>query len=153
MFINENKIIAWFQDKSELDQSTRKQSIIAKPFPISNKNYINKTVKFRESFRPFAPAVLDEYKNQYFHLNQSSPNMLVACKVRKNKKYSIPAVIHVDGTSRVQTVSKSSNPKFYKLIQSVNKKTGIPVILNTSFNIKGQPIVNTPKNAIDCFKI
>ena len=77
--------------------------------------------------------------------------MLVACKVRKNKKYSIPAVIHVDGTSRVQTVSKSSNPKLYKLIQSVNKKTGIPVILNTSFNIKGQPIVNTPKNAIDCF--
>ena len=75
--------------------------------------------------------------------------MLVACKVRKNKKYSIPAVIHVDGIFESQ--KKSSNPKFYKLIQSVNKKTGIPVILNTSFNIKGQPIVNTSKNAIDCF--
>ena len=76
MFINENKIIAWFQDKSEFGhRALGNRSIIAKPFPISNKNYINKTVKFRESFRPFAPAVLDEYKNQYFHLNQSSPNI------------------------------------------------------------------------------
>ena len=116
------------------------------------KNYLNSRVKFREDFRPFAPAVLEKYQSQYFDLNQDSPHMLIACQVKNNKKKVIPAVIHVDGTCRIQTVKKEINEKFHNLLEAFNALTSIPVILNTSFNIKGQPIVNTPDEAISNFK-
>ena len=116
------------------------------------KDYLNKRVKFREEFRPFAPSVLNEFKNDYFHINQESPHMLIACKIKKNKMKTIPATVHVDGTCRVQTVKKNINERFYNLINAYYKISKIPVLLNTSFNIKGQPIVNTPKEAIDTFK-
>ena len=115
------------------------------------KDYINGKVKFRESFRPFAPAILSEYAKEYFHLNQDSDHMLIATKVKLNKKNKIPATVHVDNSCRVQTVSKKSNKKFYSLINNFNKITKVPVVLNTSFNIKGQPIVNDPVDAIECF--
>jgi carbamoyltransferase len=115
------------------------------------KDYLNKKVKFREYFRPFAPAILKEKYKEYFHLNQESPHMLIACKANKKKSNLIPAVVHVDGTCRVQTVSKETNLKFYNLIKEFNKLTSVPVVLNTSFNIKGQPMVNTPSQAIDTF--
>ena len=115
------------------------------------KNYVNKNVKFRESFRPFAPAILNDKTKEFFRLNQESEHMLIAAKVRKNKKYLIPATVHVDNSSRVQTVSKKNNPKFYNLIKYFYSITNVPVVLNTSFNIKGQPIVNNPKDAISCF--
>ena len=151
-YINQGKIVSWFQGGSEFGpRALGNRSILAKPFPIQIKNHINKNVKFREYFRPFAPAVLEEHASNYFHLNQPSPHMLIACKVKKNKVNLIPAVTHVDKSARVQTVSKKSNYKFYKLINYVYRLNQIPVILNTSFNIKGQPIVNDPQDAIDCF--
>ena len=115
------------------------------------KDYLNKRVKFREEFRPFAPAVLDKYQKKYFSINQESLHMLIACKALKKNKKFIPAVIHVDNTCRVQTVKKKMNIKFYKLIEEFYKITNIPVLLNTSFNVKGQPIVNTPEQAIKTF--
>ena len=115
------------------------------------KDHLNKNVKFRESFRPFAPAVLDYKAKEYFHINQESEHMLIAVKVKKNKKKLIPAVVHVDNSSRAQTVSKKSNRKFYDLINNFYKISKIPIVVNTSFNIKGQPIVNDPHDAIICF--
>ena len=108
-------------------------------------------MKFRENFRPFAPAVLEEKKNTYFNLNQSSPHMLIACGIKKKFKNLLSAVYHIDFSARVQTVSKQTNFKFYKLLKEFEKISSIPVLLNTSFNIKGQPIVNSPQDAIDCF--
>ena len=115
------------------------------------KDYLNKRVKFREEFRPFAPAVLDKFQKKYFSLSQESLHMLIACKALKKYKKLIPAVVHVDNTCRVQTVKKEINLKFYKLINEFYKITNIPVVLNTSFNVKGQPIVNTPEDAIKTF--
>ena len=116
------------------------------------KDHLNTRVKFREEFRPFAPSVLNEYRDEFFHINQDSPHMLMACKIKKDKRKIIPAIVHVDGTCRVQTVKKDINKKFYNLINEFYKITGVPVLLNTSFNVKGQPIVNTPLEAIETFK-
>ena len=115
------------------------------------KDIINSRVKFRESFRPFAPAILSEYANTYFDIKQSSPHMLIAVNTRSEKISEIPAVVHVDTSARVQTVSKDNNPRFRKLLECFYEETNCPVILNTSFNVKGQPIVNSPDDAIKCF--
>ena len=151
--ISEGKIIGWYQGATEFGpRALGNRSILCKPFPEKMRDHINKNVKFREYFRPFAPSVLEEDLHDYFTINQSSPHMLIACSVKKDKKASIPATVHVDNTCRAQSVSKNLNPKFWNLINEFKKITGIPVLLNTSFNIKGQPIVNNPKDAIDCFK-
>ena len=150
--ISKEKILGWFQGPAEFGpRALGNRSILCKPFPEEMKNYVNKNVKFRESFRPFAPAILNDKAKEFFRLNQESEHMLIAAKVRKNKKYLIPATVHVDNSSRVQTVSKKNNPKFYNLIKYFYSITNVPVVLNTSFNIKGQPIVNNPKDAISCF--
>ena len=115
------------------------------------KDYLNNKVKFRENFRPFAPAVLLEKCKEYFNISQETPHMLISCQVKKNKFNFIPAVVHVDLSCRVQTVSKETNLRFYKLINEFYKLTSCPVILNTSFNIKGQTIVNDPDQAIKTF--
>ena len=120
-------------------------------FPASMKDHINERVKFREEFRPFAPAVILEKSGEYFEISQESPHMLIACKVREEKINSIPAVVHVDSSARVQTVSEQNNPRFRDLLDNFYEKTDCPVLLNTSFNVKGQPIVNTPQEALDCF--
>ena len=151
-YIYNGKIIGWFQGSSEFGpRALGNRSILCKPYPSKMKDYLNKRVKFREYFRPFAPAVLKENSKEYFNLNQESPHMLIACKAKKNKKNLIPAVVHVDETCRVQTVTKETNLKFYKLIDEFKKISSIPVLLNTSFNIKGQPMVNTPSQAVDTF--
>ena len=116
------------------------------------KDHLNIRVKFREEFRPFAPSVLNEFREDFFHINQDSPHMLMACKIKKDKIKDVPAIVHVDGTCRVQTVKKEINDRFYRLIKEFNYQTKIPVLLNTSFNVKGQPIVNTPTEAIETFK-
>jgi len=150
--LKDGKIVGWFQGGSEFGpRALGNRSIICRPYPAKMKDYLNKKVKFREYFRPFAPAILKEKYKEYFHLNQESPHMLIACKANKKKSNLIPAVVHVDGTCRVQTVSKETNLKFYNLIKEFNKLTSVPVVLNTSFNIKGQPMVNTPSQAIDTF--
>ena len=150
--LKKGDIIAWFQNEAEFGpRALGNRSIICRPYPEKMKDYLNKRVKFREYFRPFAPAVLEEHTSDYFNIKQKSPHMLIACKVIRNKKKKIPAVVHVDNTCRVQTVSKKNNLNFYKLIKSFYKKTDCPVILNTSFNVKGQPIINTPSQAIKSF--
>ena len=151
--INEGKIIGWFQGPSEFGpRALGNRSIICKPFPEKMRDHLNKNVKFREYFRPFAPAVLEENLFDYFEINQKSPHMLIACKVKKNKKNLIPAVVHVDDSCRVQSVSKKDNLKFWNLLNHFKNQSGIPILLNTSFNIKGQPIVNNPLDALKCFK-
>jgi len=151
--LEKGKIVAWFQGGAEFGpRALGNRSIICKPFPESMRDHLNKRVKFREEFRPFAPSVLDKYQKDFFELDQDSPHMLIATKIKKEKKEIIPAVVHIDDTCRVQTVKKSVNEKFYKLIESFNELTKIPVLLNTSFNVKGQPIVNTPEEALETFK-
>jgi len=150
--IADGKIIGWFQERSECGpRSLGNRSILADPRRSDMKDFINKQVKFREPFRPFAPAVLWEKQKEYFDLEIPSPYMLMVANVLKEKKDIIPAVTHVDGTARLQTVLEELSPRFYKLIQSFEKLTGVPVVLNTSFNIRGEPIVEEPKDAIECF--
>ncbi len=151
-FLKNRNIIAWFQGSSEFGpRALGNRSILAAPFPILMKDYINARVKFREEFRPFAPAILSKYVNEYFDISQESPHMLIACKIKEGKRDLIPAVIHVDDSARVQTVSSNNNFRFNKLLKFFYNLTDCPVLLNTSFNVKGQPIVNTPEQAIECF--
>ena len=121
------------------------RSILADPRNSDMKDILNEKIKHRESFRPFAPSILEEYLEEYFELNTPSPYMLLVAKIKKPE--SIPAVTHLDGTGRVQTVSKESNPLYYNLIENFFKITNIPVIINTSMNVRGEPIVNTPEQA------
>lgn len=149
----QGQIIAWFQGRPEFGpRALGNRSILTKPFPASMKDYINAKVKFREEFRPFAPAVLKEHCATYFQIKQESPHMLIACHVQPDKKEVIPAVVHIDDTCRVQTVGKENNERFRKLLEAFYEETKVPVLLNTSFNVKGQPIVNSPEEAINCFK-
>ena len=129
------------------------RSILADPRKKNNKDLVNKAIKFRENFRPFAPAVLDEYKNKIFEIpNRREVNYMERVyKIRNNWTKKIPAVVHVDNTGRIQTVNKSINSKFYQLISEFKNITGIPVLLNTSFNLNNEPIVMTPQDAIKSF--
>lgn len=150
--LNNQKIIGWFQGGAEFGpRALGNRSILTAPFPKEMKDILNSRVKFRESFRPFAPAILSEFTDDYFDIKQESPHMLIAVNVKHEKIPQIPAVVHIDNSARVQTVNKFDNPRFRKLIESFFEETGCPVLLNTSFNVKGQPIVNTPEDAIKCF--
>ena len=111
---------------------------------------MNVKIKRRESFRPFAPSVLKEYVAEYFELDEPVPFMEKVFPVRKEKQHLIPAVTHVDGTGRLQSVDKNISPAYYALIENFRNKTGVPILLNTSFN-ENEPIVNTPAEALDCF--
>ncbi len=120
------------------------------------KNIVNTKIKFREPFRPFAPSVIEEQTDQYFALPDPMRHyparfMLYVVDVKEEKRAVLPAITHVDGTGRLQTVSRRSNPKYYDLIQKFGESTGVPVVLNTSFNLKGEPIVNTPEEAFSTF--
>lgn len=152
-YLADGKIIGCFQNGAEFGpRALGNRSILCKPFPKEMKDYLNLKVKFRENFRPFAPAVLEEDCSKYFDIGQHSPHMLIACKAKKRYENKIPAVIHVDKTCRVQTVSKKSNLIFYNLLKEFKKLTSCAVLLNTSFNVKGQPIVNSYEDAIKTFK-
>lgn len=148
----ENKIIGWYQGRSEFGpRALGHRSILAKPYPASNKDIINNRIKFREEFRPFAPVVILEYASEYFKIKQPSPHMLYAIQATDLGSEKCPATVHVDNSARVQTVTSYENNRLHKLITSFHIKTGVPVLLNTSFNVKGQPIVETPRQAIDTF--
>ena len=123
---------------------------MADPRNSAMKDILNEKIKHRESFRPFAPSVLEEYAADYFEMDIPSPYMLMVSKITQPEK--IPAVTHVDGTGRLQTVSKQSNPLYYDLINEFYKQTGVPVIINTSMNVMGEPIVNTPEQAYNMIK-
>lgn len=153
-FLNQNKIIAWFQGESEIGpRALGHRSILAHPGHKDTKDYINKTIKQREGFRPFAPSILRKYQEKYFESDFYSPNMLFVIQAKDENKDKIKAVVHVDGTARVQSVSED-NCEFYNLLTEFNKISGLPLLLNTSFNIiRGEPIVETPYDALTSFNI
>ena len=146
------KIIGWFQGSLEFgDRALGNRSILADPRKLEMQDKINKKIKYREKFRPFAPAILEDKVKFFFETKENSLFMEKALKIKLNKRKLIPSVTHVDGTGRLQTVSKQSNKKFYDLIFEFYKKTNIPVLLNTSLNIQGEPIVCSVEDAIKNF--
>lgn len=148
--ISEGNIIGWFQDRMEFGpRALGNRSILADPRIHNMKDKINQKIKFRESFRPFAPIVLEEYSNDYFDLQIESPYMMFTCPVKNN---TLPAITHIDQSARVQTVNREINPKICMLLNSFYKAYGCPVLLNTSFNVMGEPIVCSPKDALSTFE-
>jgi len=145
-------VVGWFQGRMEWGpRALGNRSIVAHPGLPDMKDVLNARIKHREWFRPFAPSILVERQNEYFEYDHPSPFMLHVYKIRPEKREQLRAVNHVDDTGRLQTVSREENPMYYDLICAFERKTGIPVILNTSFN-ENEPIVCTPSEAIDCFK-
>ena len=148
----EGKIIGWFQGRSEVGpRALGNRSILADPSRPEMKDRVNKQVKHREPWRPFAPSVLEEAVGRYIDQPIPSPFMILAFDTKPEMKAEIAAAIHVDGTCRPQTVSRATNPRYWQLIKRFEELTGIPSVLNTSFNVDSQPIVNTPQEAIDTF--
>ena len=148
----EGNIIGWFQGGSEYGpRALGNRSIIADPRKAEMKDILNKRVKHRQAFRPFAPIVLAERADEIFEGKTESPYMLVAMKVRPEWQDKIPGVVHVDGTARVQTVRQQDNDRLYRLLKEFDALTGVPVLINTSFNVKGEPIVERPHDAVECF--
>ena len=144
--IADGNIVGWYQGKMEWGpRALGSRSILADPRKAEMKDILNEKIKHRESFRPFAPSILEEYVSEYFDIDRPSPYMLFVAPVRKPEL--IPAVTHVDGTGRLQTVNRDTNPLYYDLINEFYKITGVPVIINTSMNVMGEPIVNTPEQA------
>jgi len=145
-------VIGWFQGRSEFGpRALGNRSMLADPRTPQMKEKLNKQVKHRQAFRPFAPVVLAERAHEIFADHRDSPFMLLAEAVRPEWRERIPAVVHVDGTARVQTIREDQNPVLYRLLKAFDRLTGVPVLLNTSFNVKGEPIVETPADAINCF--
>jgi carbamoyltransferase len=148
----DGKVIGWFQGRSEFGpRALGNRSILADPRTPEMKDILNKRVKFRQAFRPFAPIVLHERADEIFEGKGDSPYMLMAKRVAPEWRSKIPAIVHVDGSARVQTVSQDTNPVLHRLLKEFEALTGVPVLINTSFNIKGQPIVETPADAMECF--
>lgn len=153
-YLARGKIVGWFQGRMEAGpRALGNRSLVASPLTAEIRDVLNAVVKKREAFRPFAPSVLEDRADEYFDLprGSNSPFMILSAMVHPEKRSRIPAVTHVDGSARVQTVSRQSNPKYADLIESFDKLTGVPVLLNTSFN-ENEPIVCTPDDAIRCYQ-
>jgi carbamoyltransferase len=148
----DNLIVGWFQGGSEYGpRALGHRSILMDPRKDENKGTLNDRVKRREGFRPFAPSVLLEHATEYFDLDVPSPFMILAADAREETVGEIPAVVHVDDSARVQTVTREDNGVFYDVIEKFHRVTGVPVVLNTSFNLAGEPIVETPGDALRTF--
>jgi carbamoyltransferase len=166
----DGRVVGWFQGRMEFGpRALGARSILGDPRDPQMQRQMNLKIKFRESFRPFAPAVLLERVHEYFELTRPSPYMLFVARIAEAQRLrpttagatgidllsvrrsTIPAVTHVDCSARVQTVSESDNPPFHRLLTAFDKITGCPVLVNTSFNVRGEPIVNTPQEAYACF--
>ena len=144
-------VVGWFAGRAEFGpRALGGRSILADPRRTDAKELLNTKIKRRESFRPFAPSILKEYVNDYFEVDDTVPFMEKVFPVRPEKRALIPAVTHADGTGRLQSVDKNVSPRYYALIDAFRKKTGVPILLNTSFN-ENEPIVNSPLEALDCF--
>jgi carbamoyltransferase len=149
--IADGKIVGWFQGRAEWGpRALGNRSIVADPRRPEMKEILNRRIKHREIFRPFAPSILSEATGEYFEKSHPSPFMTLAYSVRTEKRGAIPAPTHVDGTGRLQTVTREANPRYHALISAFRDLTGVPVVLNTSFN-DNEPIVCRPEEAIDCF--
>tara|TARA_B100000989_G_scaffold297449_1_gene283261 strand:+ start:659 stop:2494 length:1836 start_codon:yes stop_codon:yes gene_type:complete len=170
--LTQNLAVGWFQGKMEFGpRALGARSILADPRSVDIQKNLNLKVKFRESFRPFAPSILESEVSKWFEIDKKSPYMLMVANIKKDKIVSItehenklfgidklnvkrseiPAVTHVDYSARIQTVNKETNEKYFKLLEKFYKKTGCPILVNTSFNVRGEPIVNTPEDAFNCF--
>ncbi len=154
--LDEGRILSWFQGRMEFGpRALGSRSIIADPRPEDMRNRVNMLIKKREGFRPFAPAVAAESAHEYFEISakdhETYAHMLFVMQVRAKWRETLSAITHVDGSGRVQTVTAEANPRFYQLLRDFGDVSGIPMVLNTSFNVKGQPIVCTPTEAIDTF--
>ena len=170
--IDDGNVIGWFQGRMEYGpRALGARSILADPRDVAMQSRVNLKIKYRESFRPFAPAVLEERAHDWFDLRTKSPYMVLVDQVAAAKRTEvevgdegvgldrlrvarsqIPAVTHVDGSARVQTVSADTNPRFHELLTAFENRTGCPVLINTSFNVRGEPIVCTPQDALECFR-
>ena len=147
----EGGVVGWFQGRAEFGpRALGHRSILVDPRRKDAKDLLNKKIKRRESFRPFAPSILEEHVEEYFVQNDQVPFMDKVFDIKKEKHSKIPAVTHVDGTGRLQSVNKDVSPRFHRLISEFQKKSGVPILLNTSFN-ENEPIVNKPEEALDCF--
>ncbi|HEX5875356.1 MAG TPA: carbamoyltransferase C-terminal domain-containing protein [Pyrinomonadaceae bacterium] len=145
-------VVGWFQGRMEFGpRALGNRSIVVDPRRAEMKDILNDRIKKREPFRPFAPSILEERVGDYFEQTHPAPTMLMVYQIKKERRQEIPAVTHVDGSGRLQTVSKAVNERYYQLISDFAELTGVPVILNTSFN-ENEPIVCTPQEAIDCFR-
>lgn len=150
--LEQGKILGWFQGRMEIGpRALGARSILANPAYPDMKAKINSEVKFREAYRPFAPSATVEAASEFFDLDVEAPFMLKVCQVREDKQALLPAITHVDGSARLQTVRKETNPLYHQLIDQLGQRTGVPVVLNTSFNIQGEPVVESPRDAIRCF--
>jgi len=170
--LSKGEAIGWFQGRMEFGpRALGGRSILGDPRSPNMQKNLNLKVKYRESFRPFAPSILAEELENWFNINSNSPYMLMVSKVKKErcipmtdedeklfgieklniKRSEVPAITHVDYSARIQTVHENTNPKYYKLIKKFKEITGCPILVNTSFNVRGEPIVNTPEDAFNCF--
>jgi carbamoyltransferase len=155
--LTQGRVVGWFQGRFEWGpRALGNRSILADPTRAEMKDIVNTKIKFREPFRPFAPVVLEERSREYFVLDQPQKHyparyMLLVADIPADKQASIPAVTHVNGTGRLQTLKRETNPRYYRVIEKFGERTGVPVLLNTSFNLRGEPIVNTPANAFSTF--
>jgi carbamoyltransferase len=149
--VAQGQVVGWFQGRMEWGaRALGQRSIVADPRRADMRDIINSKIKMRERFRPFAPSILEESLDDYFVGAVPDPFMVQVYPVRPEKRDVIPAVTHVDGTGRLQTVSRSASPEYWQLIKAFEKLSGVPVVLNTSFN-ENEPIVLTPLQALDCF--
>jgi carbamoyltransferase len=145
------EVVGWYQGRSEWGpRALGNRSILADPRRGDMKELLNRKIKRRESFRPFAPSILEERTGDWFTIDYPDPFMVKVYPIRPEKRAQVPAVTHADGTGRLQTVSQRANPRYWALIRAFEEKTGVPMVLNTSFN-ENEPIVNTPAEALDCF--
>jgi carbamoyltransferase len=149
--IADGLVVGWFQGRMEFGpRALGNRSIVADPRRAEMRDILNDRIKKREPFRPFAPSILEERVGDYFEQTHPAPTMLMVYQVKPERRAEIPAVTHVDGSGRLQTVSRTLNQRYYQLISDFAELTGVPVVLNTSFN-ENEPIVCTPQEAIDCF--
>lgn len=150
--LNDGKIIGWIQGRAEFGpRALGNRSIVADPRSADMMDKVNRVVKFREQFRPYAPAILHEYGDAYFEHYQDTPYMDRTLRFRPEVCSSVPAVVHVDGTGRLQSVTAERNPRFHALLSAFHERTGVPILLNTSFNVMGKPIVNSVEDAFGVF--
>lgn len=151
-WLAEGKIVGWVQGRAEYGpRALGNRSILADPRDAGNVDRLNREVKFREAFRPFAPAILDEAGPTYFANYQTTPYMERALRFRPEVANQVPAVVHEDGTGRLQSVRRDWNAKFYDLIQAFSERSGVPILLNTSFNVMGKPIIHSVEDAVGVF--
>jgi carbamoyltransferase len=150
--VADGKIVGWYQGRSEVGpRSLGGRSILANPRLPEMKDIVNRYVKHREPFRPFAPSCVLEEADRWFEQGGPSPFMLKVWTVRPETREKLPAITHVDGSARLQTVTADQHPAYHRYLVALGERTGIPCTLNTSFNIRGEPIVNTPMDALKCY--